>query len=118
MSDGHQFFEQFTQDSPDFAWYSKIFEYKLERLYRVQYEHWISQRLDDGEWHIEPYYHFTGNCGCLAEKVVSANEDYYMEVSTRFWCRRAGCPIQGILNNGLMTTYSRFGRPTLSFVPR
>ncbi|KAF9960933.1 hypothetical protein BGZ72_005433 [Mortierella alpina] len=90
---------------PTFQMHNLHFNFKLARLYRVTYTS-ETRLIQTGQWSEPYYYHCTGNCQCLLKMVCTTLTE---KASSKTWCKSAGCPIQSILNRGLMMCFEHHG---------
>ncbi|KAI7825748.1 hypothetical protein BC939DRAFT_448327 [Gamsiella multidivaricata] len=100
-----RYFQQVHSSSSLFLLHRNIFEQKLERLYEIRYSEEFTRRLETGNWH-GCYYHCTGNCRCLEERIKTHVCDDQTAIHANLWCEREKCPIQGILSHGFLTSFN------------
>ncbi|KAF9092706.1 hypothetical protein BGX23_003969 [Mortierella sp. AD031] len=78
---------------------------ELVRLYQIYYTNKSVSGLDldPKDWREEEFFHGTGHCGCLARRILIAQEEEAgVPFRSREWCGSPSCSIQGILNHGFL----------------
>ncbi|KAG0021095.1 hypothetical protein BGZ80_003028 [Entomortierella chlamydospora] len=68
------YFQQVSKSSARFVYYNTTLQQKLERLYEIEYSSEKVRHLKTGLWKGD-YFHCTGNCGCLEDRVKGDNEN-------------------------------------------
>ncbi|KAI8594691.1 hypothetical protein EDD21DRAFT_449193 [Dissophora ornata] len=100
--------EAVDPNSFEYGQHSSHFSGRLVKLYRISYEGSVPRIIINGGWSSELFFHGTGHCGCLGERVVDTSSAT-TTIHSSEWCGSLHCATQGILNHGHLRTWSHNG---------